>query len=251
MPEHEVAADWDAEWERQPLDVDAPAREQGTVRWREQERLVRLQLGGFDGLRAIEIGAGRGVNALLYALRGATVTLLDRSATALRQAEELFSSSGATAEFVEADLFDPPADLVGTFDVSMSFGVCEHFLGRRRLEVVRAHLDLVRPSGLALIGVPNRYGVVYRLWMGALKARGTWSLGTEVPFSATELRTLVHAAGGEPLPPIFGSLAASVVDHGLNQVLYKLGRDGLRVPQVRLPVLDRLAYELVVPAVKR
>ena len=34
------------------------------------------------------------------------------------------------------------------------------------------------------------------------------------------------------------------------QVLFKLGRRGLPVPQVRVPVLDRLAYELLLPVVR-
>ena len=66
----------------------------------------------------------------------------------------------------------------------------------------------------------------------------------------TSLRTLAERAGGRPLEPRFGSFAASVVDHGVNQVLFKLGRRGLPLPQVRLPVVDRMAYELLLPIVK-
>ena len=43
---------------------------------------------------------------------------------------------------------------------------------------------------------------------------------------------------------------ASVVNHGVNQALFKLGRPGLRVPQVRVPGVDRLGYELLVPVVR-
>jgi len=132
----------------------------------------------------------------------------------------------------------------------MSFGLCEHFLGERRLAAVAAHLELARPGGLALLGVPNRLAPAYRLWMAALKRRGTWPLGTEEPFSAGELAALAGAAGGEPLEPVYGSFAASLVGHGVNQALYKLGRRGLRVRQVRVPVLDRFAYELLLPVVR-
>jgi hypothetical protein len=132
----------------------------------------------------------------------------------------------------------------------MSFGVCEHFLGQRRLAAIEAHLELVRPGGLALVGVPNRHAPVYRLWLATLKRRGTWPLGTEEPFSASELTALARAAGGEPLKPIHGSFVASLVDHGLNQALYKLGFRGVRVPQARLPILDRFAYELLLPVVR-
>lgn len=251
MPgEPEIAADWDAQWRTAPQDLHAPDEERRTPRWLAQESIVKERFGGFEGLRAIEIGAGRGINALLYAQSGATVTLVDLSETALQQADELFRAHGVTAELLQVDLFAPPEGLLGAFDVSMSFGLCEHFLGERRLAVVRAHLDVLRSGGVAMLGVPNRHGVVYQLWMKTLKARGSWELGTEVPFSAAELTTLVRAAGGEPLTPRFGSFAGSVVNHGVNQALFKLGRSARRIPQVRIPGVDHFAYELLVPAVK-
>ena len=36
----------------------------------------------------------------------------------------------------------------------------------------------------------------------------------------------------------------------LNQALFKLGRPGLRAPEPRLPLLDRLVYELLLPVVR-
>jgi SAM-dependent methyltransferase len=246
----ESAVDWDSQWSVEPLDPVAAVAEERTPRWRAQERIVRDRLGGFDGLRAIEIGAGRGLNGLLYARRGADVTLLDASAVALAQARELFAACGARFEPVDADVFDLPSRLRGAFDVAMSFGLCEHFLDERRRAVVAAHLELVRPGGVAFLGVPNRRAPAYRLWMATLKRRGTWPLGTEEPFSPAELAALARACGGEPLRPAFGSFLASLVNHGVNQSLFKLGRRGLRVPQTRLPGLDRLAYELLLPVVR-
>jgi len=247
----ERAADWDAQWRAEPLEPAAAQAEERTPRWRAQERLVRERFGGFDGLNAVEVGSGRGLNGLLYAVRGAEVTLVDSSRLALEQAAELFAAFGAEPRTVEADLFALPAGLKGRFEVAMSFGVCEHFLQERRLAAIKAHLELVRPGGLALLGVPNRHAPAYRLWLATLKRRGTWPLGTEEPFSSTELVALARAAGGEPLEPVYGSFVASLVDHGLNQALYKLGRRGVRVPQVRVPVLDRFAYELLLPVVRR
>jgi SAM-dependent methyltransferase len=246
----EREAHWDELWSSEPFDASAPFAEERTPRWHAQEGLVTQRLGGFEGLRAIEIGAGRGLNAFLFARRGAEVTLLDRSPVALEQAKRLFDEHRLAVTLCEADLFELPDELLGRFDVSMSYGLCEHFLDDRRRGVVAAHLEVLRSGGLALIGVPNRYSPVYRLWMKALTARGSWPLGTEVPFSSTELAGLARAAGGEPLEPRFGSFVASVVNHGVNQVLFKLGRRGLPVPQVRVPGLDRLAYELLVPVVR-
>jgi SAM-dependent methyltransferase len=246
----ERPADWDRQWSAEPEALHAPDDEARTPRWQAQERLVSKRFGGFGGLKAIEIGAGRGTNALLYAERGADVTLLDRSPTALEQARALFAARGVPVSTVDADLFELPADLLGTFDVSMSFGLCEHFLGSRRLGVVKAHLDVLRPGGVAMLGVPNRWGLVYRVWIKTLMARGTWPLGTEVPFSLAELRSLARAAGGEPLGAVHGSFVASCVSHGVNQILFKLGRRGVVVPQTRVPGLDVFAYELLLPVAR-
>ena len=243
----ERAADWEAHWRVEPLDPAAADAEERTPRWRAQERIVRERLGGFQGLRAIEIGAGRGLNGLLYARRGADVTLLDEARLPLEQARALYGAHGVAFEAVEADVFALPGELRGAFDVAMSFGLCEHFLGERRQAVVAAHLELLRPGGIAFLGVPNRHAPAYRLWMAVLKHRGTWPLGTEEPFSAAELTALARAAGGRPLGAVHGSFLGSLVNHGLNQALFKLGRRGLRVPQLSLPLLDRFAYELLLP----
>jgi SAM-dependent methyltransferase len=248
--EVERPADWDEQWRQEPLRLDAPEHEGRTLRWRGQERLVRDLFGRVDGLEVVEIGAGRGLNALLFAKLGARATLLDQSPVALEQAKALFDAHGLPVELVEADLFALPEPLRGRFDVSMSYGLCEHFLGERRQAVVDAHLEALRPGGLALLGVPNKLAPAYRLWMATLKARGSWPLGTEVPFSATELRARGRAAGGQPLATIRGSFVGSLVDHGLNQALFKLGRRPLKVPQLRLPGLDTFAYELLVPVRK-
>jgi SAM-dependent methyltransferase len=211
---------------------------------------VRERFDGFAALKVIELGAGRGLNGVLYANRGAEVALVDSSRLALDQAAELFAAFGATPEAIEADVFALPTDLLGRFDMAMSFGLCEHFLGERRRAAVEVHLELVRRGGLSLLGVPNRRAPAYRLWLATLKRRGTWPLGTEEPFSVAELAELARSAGGEPLEPVYGSFVASLVDHGVNQALYKLGRRGVHVPQLRVPVLDRFAYELLLPVVR-
>jgi SAM-dependent methyltransferase len=239
---------WDAQWRSEPLDAAAIDLEKRTPRWRAQARLVEGCFDGFRGLSVIEIGAGRGLNGLLYAARGADVTLLDTSSLALDQARLLSEAQSTPVTTVVADALDLPPDLRERFDIAMSFGLCEHFVGSERRAIVAAHLELLRPGGIAFLGVPNRWAPFYRLWMAVLKRRGTWPLGVEEPFAMRELRQLVHDAGGEPLAPSYGSFVASVVSHGVNQALYKVGRKGVRIPQWRVPALDRLAYELLVPA---
>ncbi|HEY3961700.1 MAG TPA: class I SAM-dependent methyltransferase [Gaiellaceae bacterium] len=240
-------ADWAALWEETRIDLDAPAREERTPRWRGQQRLVEELFGSIAGLDVIEVGSGQGLNALLYGQHGANVTLLDNEQIALDHAALLHGPSGVTFTPVLADVFDLPGDLLGAFDVSMSFGLCEHFVGEQRKQIIAAHLALLRPGGVAMIGVPNRLAPGYRLWKAVMTRRGTWIFGTEKPFAAGELASIGRAVGGEPLKPIYGSFISSLVSHLVNQGLYKLGRPGVPVPQHRVPLLDRFAYELVVP----
>jgi 2-polyprenyl-3-methyl-5-hydroxy-6-metoxy-1,4-benzoquinol methylase len=245
----EVAADWDALWETEPEDEDFDV-EETTLRWRVQMEHIRTRFGSMEGLKVVEIGAGRATNALMYARHGAEVTILDQSALALDLAQQRFARFGLTATSVEADVFDLPAELLDAFDVSMSFGLCEHFLGPRRLAVVKAHLDVVRPGGLALVNVPNKFSPFYRAWMGIAKRRGTWTLGTEVPFSAREMKELGTLSGGQPLKPVHCGGLGTLINQGPNTVLRRLGRRPLPVPQTQIPGVDLLAYDLMAPIVK-
>jgi 2-polyprenyl-3-methyl-5-hydroxy-6-metoxy-1,4-benzoquinol methylase len=245
----EQAADWDGLWEGLPEDDD-PDGELDTIRWRVQEQHVLERFGSFEGLQIVEIGAGRASNALMYARRGARATVLDYSPLALEQSAARFAAQGLEAEYVLADAFALPAELVGRFDVSMSFGLAEHFLHERRQGIITAHLDLVRPGGLAFINVPNKYSPFYRAWMAWAKRRGTWTLGTEVPFSAREMVALARGAGGTPLKPVHCGGLGTLVNQGPNAVLNRLGRRPLPVSQRQIPVLDYLAYDLMVPVAK-
>jgi SAM-dependent methyltransferase len=151
---------------------------------------------------------------------------------------------------VERDLFELPAELRDRFDVAMSFGLCEHFIQHRRQRVVAAHVEVLKPGGLAVVNVPNRLSPPYRAWMAWQKRRGRWQLGTEVPFSGTELSDLAKLGGGVPLRPVYIGGLGTLINHGLNSALRRLGIRPLPVPQVQVPVLDYLAYDLLLPVVR-
>jgi SAM-dependent methyltransferase len=247
----EQAADWESMWQHLEDDEQSElSAELSGLRWRTQVELVEQQFGSFDGLRIIEIGAGRSTNALMYALRGADATILDQSPKALELSRKRFADRGLDVKAVQGDAFDLPGELLGSFDVSMSFGLCEHFTGARRRGIVEAHLRVLRPGGLAVVNVPNRYSPFYRAWMGLAKRRGTWTLGVEVPFSAAELTELAKMSGGIPLRPVHVGGLGTIVNQGLNPILTRIGRSPLRPPQTAIPGLDRLAYDLLLPIVR-
>jgi 2-polyprenyl-3-methyl-5-hydroxy-6-metoxy-1,4-benzoquinol methylase len=252
MPEDQSTptADWNEMWAELGDDDGDPTAELTSLRFRVQEKMVTEAFGSMHGVKVIEIGAGRATNALLYALRGAEATVLDYSPVALDQARRRFEARGLEVETIESDVFALPDEVRGRFDVSMSFGLCEHFAGERRTGVIAAHLQLLKPGGIAMINVPNQLSPFYRLWMALAKRRGTWTLGYEVPFSGRELVRLAREAGGVPMAPMYLGGLGTLVNHGPNMLLERLGRRPLPVPQSQVPVLDYLAYDLLIPIVR-
>ncbi len=181
---------WDRLWQRETgteEDRLALAREESGIRWRRLEAVARRELNDLAGLRVVEIGAGAGTVASLMARRGASITLLDFSPAALERARQYFGRNGLQAEFVLGNALELPAELKGRFDISMSFGLAEHFAGERRDRMIDAHFDLLRAGGLAFISVPNALNLPYRIYKKATELTGKWPYGEEYPFSRLEL----------------------------------------------------------------
>lgn len=200
MSQQNTAQLWDAVWTRGAdvsRDLYAVAKEERLIRWQRMEAAIVERFGGFDGLSVIELGAGRGTNAALMARRGARVAVLDYSERALERARALFDELGLAAEFILQDALDLPESLLGRYDVSMSFGLAEHFLGDKRTGILDAHLKLLRDGGLAFISVPNAHNPPYRLYKWIAERTGRWTVGEEYPFSRTELEGFCRLAGVE------------------------------------------------------
>lgn len=188
---------WDAIWQNITLDRIQPqlATEENSIRWARIEKAILDRFGSFEGLRVIELGAGVGTCSALMARRGAKITVLDYSETALKVSRELFHDLGLAAEFVQCNALSLPSNLLHFFDISMSFGLTEHFTGQKRIAINKAHFDVLRGGGLAIISVPNRYNLPYRLWKWILQSRNKWIYGEEYPYSREELRGICRQVG--------------------------------------------------------
>src|SRR5208282_2886160 len=185
---------WDRLWREitaQEL-LQIMSREKKGVRWKRLETAILEKFGTFEGLRAIEIGAGLGTNAALFAVNGAEVTVLDYSDQALCRSRELFNEAGVEGIFIKHDALALPLKLLGEYDVSMSFGLTEHFLGDDRLRIYKAHLDLVKPGGLVAISAPNKYCPPYRIMRYLARQLRYWMVGEEYPYSRRELRDICN-----------------------------------------------------------
>jgi SAM-dependent methyltransferase len=147
------------------------------------------------------------------AARGAAVTLLDYSPAALEQAQARFARWNLPAEYRQCNLLDAAARDGADYDVSLSLGVVEHFRGRERQAVIRAHRSVLRPGGMAVISVPHAACPTYRLWKLYLELRGWWPYGMEVPYSKRELSRLADAAGFDRRRVTGSGFLQSVGDH--------------------------------------
>ena len=191
---------WDKIWTETKDDTEFwwwVQREDEGVRGRKIVSYIEQYLGKISGLKTIEVGSGGGVYSFVLAKRGAFVTLLDYSKEALLCARRRFDSLGLSASFVCADALNLDPNLQEKFDVAMSFGTVEHYRYPERFLIARAHLDLVKPGGIVIISVPNRWFFPHEVLKFCLQKKGKWQLGYEGAFSRQEVLRLANQMGLE------------------------------------------------------
>lgn len=219
---------WDKIWDtmKEEYEPYILKKEQCSKRWEIMEGMVVSNFGKFEGLRVIEVGGGLGCYSALFAMNGAEVTVLDYSESALKRSEEFFNRNALKADFILQDALKIEDSLKGKFDVSMSFGLAEHFKGDDRKKIIKSHLDLVRDGGLTFISVPNKYNPPYRIYKYLAQATGRWHCGEEYPFSRGELFKICGMLGVED----FGFFGESFYSsfHFINPM--KIVRRILRLP---------------------
>ena len=126
---------------------------------REILKTFDIQLPAIQGLTILEVGGAYG-EYLLYLTRRFNYKAysLDYSRVGNEQTLETFSKAGIPVQVFERDLFSDNSDLP-EFDIVFSLGFIEHF--DDPVIVVAKHLDLLKPGGILLLGVPN-YAGIYR-----------------------------------------------------------------------------------------
>jgi hypothetical protein len=127
---------------------------------------------------------------------GANTTLLDYSENQIRSAKYIHSNFETGAKIIQENLLQFPSNLVGKYDVSMSFGTAEHFFGDERQKVFAAHAGAVRSGGLVIVWVPNKRGLLFNFVRGVRKRLGKETCPVdEIPFTHKELRMRGEQAG--------------------------------------------------------
>lgn len=250
---------WDELYTRETLEEQTYwlQKEELSVRWRRIERAILDRFQTFQGLRTVEVGAGMATASTLAARRGAVPTILDYAPRALEMSRQSLLARGIQAEYIQADALKLPAELLGRFDVSMSFGLTEHFSGDNRFEINKVHLDLLKPGGLAFIAVPNAWNPPYRLRKLIEEKMGTWKVGEEYPYTRGELAAVARKMGAHR-HTVFGDSFFDSFDLMLNPARFVRKALGRRKPRSRASVkpqrgsfLDAyFSYALVLCATK-
>ncbi len=183
---------WDKVWSPRSEAEDRYnlERQRKSIEWAQIKRKVLKEFGSFRGIKSIEIGAGEGINSLLFALEGAEVTILDFSQVAIDSSKLFFKRNNAKASFVKMDALHLDKKLLSKYNVSMSFGTAEHFKGAERVKFIRAHLDVLKKGGITFVVVPNKWNLIYRLWKFLSQSFGRWKFAEEYPFSRAEFRKI-------------------------------------------------------------
>ena len=191
--------------------------------------IIRKKFGNIEGLKIIELGAGVGKVSILLSMVGAEITLLDRSEEAKKQCKELFSSLGLKSpNYLIADIFDLDNSLMNKYDVSLSFGLVEHFKDKQRLDSIKAHHSVLKEGGLSYFSVPNKNFPSYKIYKFISELTGDWPVGVEYPFTERELYSLTERASFNKIQTII-----SDYDYVFNSNI----NESFRLLQKRIPKL--------------
>lgn len=239
---------WDSLWTETAEQEDRYnlKKEENSIRWQRIEKEIILKFGDFKNLKVIEVGAGSGTNSLLFARRGAKVSVLDYSKNAISRSREFFKRNKCKADFVLADALKLPAKLKREYDVAMSFGLAEHFEGRQRTEIINSHFDLIKKNGIALISVPNKGNIPYRIHKAIMNILKFWKFGEEYPFTRQEFYSIGRALNVKKIKFIGDSFLASFRFINPFLILYRKLKIKRKIKKEKGSFLDSyLGYAIV------
>lgn len=113
------------------------------------------------GKSVLEVGAGDSTVLLTLATRkpdAASFSGLDYTDKGCDLLKARVRSQKLRINVIKADLFNPPNDLEGQFDVVYSIGLVEHFVQLE--DVLSALARFLTPSGVLISIIPNMHGVL-------------------------------------------------------------------------------------------
>lgn len=145
-----------------------------------------------QGKLLMEVGVGGSEYLPYFHQRfGFQVTGIDYSEVGCESARELLGRTGTPGVIQQADMFSPPAELLGCADVVVSVGLVEHFT--ETAQAVGACAAFAHPGGLVLTVIPNMSGLYGKLF----KVFNRKAYDTHVPLDLDQLMKAHRDAGLE------------------------------------------------------
>lgn len=172
--------------------------EENSVRWHAIKREINGKFGSFNNLNILEIGAGSGHYSMLFVRQGAMVTVLDYSETALSFCESVFKRNAISdkkVKFVLMDAFKMGNEYFNNYDVSMSYGVAEHFKGDQRSAFIKTHFDVLKKGGICFISVPHANCIPFRVYQHLANSLKKRNIVECYPYSKKEFRCIAGHIG--------------------------------------------------------
>jgi 2-polyprenyl-3-methyl-5-hydroxy-6-metoxy-1,4-benzoquinol methylase len=152
---------WDDSWAESSLPAEFQPSEKNWDQWVSQQfhGYFKELFKGLDASRMtlLEIGCAKSI-WLSYFVKeyGFQVTGLDYSQNGCELSRQLLKRNNVNAEIVCSDFFSPPENLLGKFDIVISFGVVEHF--KDTSTCLKAVSKFLKPDGMLITSIPNMVG---------------------------------------------------------------------------------------------
>ncbi|OGU64861.1 MAG: hypothetical protein A3C56_05600 [Ignavibacteria bacterium RIFCSPHIGHO2_02_FULL_56_12] len=223
MPRESRREHWETFWEEKQ-NVDEVYSNAGRV----SEQLSRVC--SLRGKKILEIGAGTGRDSFPLAQEGAEVFQLDYAENSLRLLQRLAEEDNIPVRIIGGDTFALPFR-DGSFDVVFHQGLLEHFRKPDAERLIRENVRVLKPGGLLLVDVPQRYHV-YTVVKHVLIAFNRWFAGWERSFSVGELEGVLRAAGLTPIHRYGVWMVPSF--------FYRVAREAAKKIGVALPLHPRI-----------
>ena len=202
----------------------------------ERIRTHLCQLTNLSEKRILEIGAGTGRDSFYMTNDGGLLYLLDYAKNSLKIIQQLIPEDKPIFA-IGGDAFGLPFQ-DGTFDIIFHQGLLEHFRKAEALQLLSENVRVLKPGGLLLVDVPQRYHV-YTIIKHVLILFNVWFAGWEREFSLRELirilselrLNVVHSYGEWMYPSLFYRI--------LREASSKIGIK-LPLKPIQIPVLSSI-----------
>lgn len=185
---------WSEVWENAKLQppMDIKSKSVNNYGDRIFYNLLKKSFNGLNTskLKLLEIGCGNSVLLPMLGKEfGFEIFGLDYSDSGCRQSRMILDRDNTPGQIILGDAFNPPADLLGKFDVVCSFGVVEHF--EDTAGTMAAFAKFLKPGGLLITSIPNMKGATGLLhkWLN----RPVYDI--HVPLDKQDLEKAIAKAG--------------------------------------------------------